>query len=222
MLNTFSSVSEQISHISSQLAGTLKVGLPTSISDVHVMPALPKFLGQYPALSLQIVQGNHLVDLLSDGFDLIVHCGQLPDSNFYSKRIASWTKVTSASPSYLASHAAPVKPSDLQTHNCLDHTNNYSSGWYYQIAKQKELISVNGNIRLDSSLALKEMALAGLGIVYLPSFTVNKEIKSGQLIPLLTAYQVPALDMFVIYPSKQFINRKTTLFIEFLMSLNIG
>lgn len=222
MLNTYASITEQIHDISSKLTGTLKIGLPASISSLYVMPALPAFLKQYPNISIHIVQGNHLVDLLSDGYDLIVHCGPLPDSNFYSKKITSWTKITCASPSYFATKSIPHQPQDLLSHNCLDHINNYSKGWYYEIDNQKKLIPINGNIRLDSSLSIKEMITAGLGIGYLPSFTVKPEIESGSLVPILTEYQVPALEMFVIYPSKQFINQKTKVFIDFLMALDMG
>ena len=67
---------------------------------------------------------------------------------------------------------------------------------------------------------LKNLALSGLGIVYLPSFTVNQEIISGNLKSILTPYQVEPLNMYAVYPSNRFLTNKTKVFIDFLMKLN--
>lgn len=221
IIETYQTTVKHIHHAADTISGNLKIGLPTSINYLYVTPTLNTFLQQYPALNIHIVQGNHLVDLLSDGFDLVMHCGELPNSSFYSKLLGSWTKVTCASPSYLEKHGIPQHPTDLVSHNCLDHVDNHSRIWRYHIDRKLTDMPITGNLRLDSSLTLKQAALADAGLVYLPSFTVKKEIATGSLIPVLTTYQPASLNMYVIYPSKHLLNEKTKLFIEFLISLKM-
>jgi DNA-binding transcriptional LysR family regulator len=81
---------------------------------------------------------------------------------------------------------------------------------------------VQGNIRANSSLDLKNLALSNLGVAYLPSFTVKQEIKEGLLKEILHAYQPPALNMYAVYPSNKFLSKKTQAFIDFLTSLKMG
>ena len=69
------------------------------------------------------------------------------------------------------------------------------------MAKAKP-VAVNGNVRINSSIDLCNLAVSGLGIAYLPSFTVNPELQKGELVSILESYQPPVLDMFVVYPSK--------------------
>ncbi|MFN7096178.1 MAG: LysR family transcriptional regulator [Gammaproteobacteria bacterium] len=222
ILETYQTTVKQIHHAADTISGSLKVGLPASINSLYVTPAINTFLQQYPALNIHIVQGNHLVDLLSNGFDLVMHCGVLPNSSFYSKLLGSWSKITCASPQYLDKHGISKQPTDLATHNCLDHIDNHSRVWRYNINSKLTDIPITGNLRLDSSLALKEAALADAGLVYLPSFTVKKELASHKLISVLTTFQPAPLNMYAIYPSKYLLSEKTKLFIEFLLSLDMA
>ena len=221
LLRTYSLSLKELKSLSHELVGTIKIGLPTSISYQHVTPALNQFIKKYPDLRIEIVNGNHLIDLLSSGFDLIIHCGELADSNFYSKKLGEWTKVTCASPKYLKSYGTPKTPDDLHKHNCLDHYDNRSSSWKYIIDNKTQLISVNGNIQSNTSMDLKNLAASGLGIAYLPSFVVRKELADGTLKSFLNDYQVPPLNMYAVYPNSRFLNKKTKLFMDYLAMIGL-
>jgi DNA-binding transcriptional LysR family regulator len=66
---------------------------------------------------------------------------------------------------------------------------------------------------------LKNLAVLGHGIAYLPSFTVYKELKSGQLISLFEDFQPPEIGMFAVYPSHQYLSKKAKVFLDFLKKL---
>lgn len=219
LLETYTSAQKQVKNFHHELTGTLKIGLPNSISHLYMSTALQTFIKKYPGLKIDIVNGNHLLDLLSSGFDLIIYCGELADSNLYYRKIGTWKKITCASPSYFKKFSIPKIPQDLTQHNCLDHFDNRHSTWAYQFKGEIQSIPVRGTVRANSSLDLKNLALSGLGIVYLPSFTVKEAISHGHLKSILTEYQVSALSIYAIYPSKRFLDKKTLVFMEFLEKL---
>lgn len=220
LLQTYSKSIKQVKSFGHEITGTLKIGLPASISYLWITNYLHSFIKKYPELKIEIVNGNHIIDLLSSGFDLVINCGELADSSLFCKKIGEWNKITCASPKYLKTHGTPKKPDDLRKHNCLDHYDNSDHSWRYLINSQSKFIQVNGNIKSNTSMDLKNLALSGLGIVYLPSFTVKEEIVSGNLKSILTPYQVEPLNMYAVYPSNRFLSNKTKVFIDFLMTLN--
>lgn len=220
-LQDYSNTIKQLKSLNNEVSGTIKIGLPNSISHLYITQCLNQFIKKYPDLKIDIVNGNHLIDLLSSGFDLIIHCGKLADSNFYCRKLGEWKKITCASAHYLKRFGTPKYPDDLRKHNCIDHYDNVDNCWEYIIDNKIQSIPINGNIRINSSLDLKNIAVSGLGIAYLPSFTVKKELNNGILKNLLTSYQMPSLLMYAVYPSNRFLSKKMSVFLDFLSKLDI-
>ena len=205
-----------MSSMKHEISGTIKIGIPNSMNQLYLIPALPKLLKKYPSINIEISQGNHLLTMLDKGFDVVLHCGELPDSAYHYKKLGEWEKITCASPAYLKKHGTPVSIHQLASHNCLDHVDNRSHSWRYQEAEKTCLQSISGNIRANSSVDLKLLALSGLGIVYLPSFTVWEELKNKSLVRILKKFEPKPLGMYIVYPSKQFMSKKTGIIIEFI------
>ncbi len=210
---------KNVKTLSKEVTGTLKVGLPVSISSLYVTQHLQEFLDQHPHIKVTICHGNHLFDLLDNQFDFVVHCGELPSSNFYYKKIGSWKKIIAASPSYLAKYGTPKTPDDLAEHNCLDHGENFDFTWRFQQREKLRDLSVSGNVRVNSSLDLANLASNGIGIVYLPCFVIAEQLKTGRLKSILDEYRPPELGLYCVYPSSKYLNQKTRLFIEFVERL---
>lgn len=205
-----------LQQLTTRVSGRLKIGVPASINRLWLMPSLHRFYQQYPDVDIQVVIGNHLLDLLSERFDLVVHCSDLKDSNLYAQPIRQWHKVTCASPDYLASAPALTAPSDLSEHNCLDHYDNVSQTWRYKVNNKHVDAFVAGNTRVNNSLDLKQLAIANLGVVYLPSFTVQDALDRGELVAVLEDCVATTYPMTVVYSERQRQNKKITAFIKFL------
>ncbi|MDO8953321.1 MAG: LysR family transcriptional regulator [Gammaproteobacteria bacterium] len=219
ILDALKASNKNVKSLSTEVAGTLKIGLPVSISHLYVTPHLHEFLAQYPNLKVHIINGNHLFDLLGNGFDLILHCGELPNSNYYYKKLGLWEKITCASPEYLKKYGIPKKPEDLSNHNCLDHAESFHGTWRFQELDKSKNIPVSGNVRVNSSLDLCNLAKSGLGMVYLPSFSVAEALKSGELVSVLDSYRPEALGLYLVYPSHKYLSYKTQVFIDFMANL---
>lgn len=201
------------------MSGTLKIGIPTSINQLYFIPMLHQFLKKYPGVNVEIFQGNYLISLLDHGFDLVVHCGELPTSNYYFKKLGEWVKVTCASPMYFKKNGKPTMPHELIDHNCFDHSENSDHTWTYFIGGKMELVLVRGSVRVNNSMDLKNLAMSGCGMVYLPSFTVLSEIKEKKLELVFKDFMPKPLGIYAVYPSKQFLDKKTAAMIEFLQEI---
>ncbi len=219
LLDALESSKKTVKSFTQEITGTLKIGLPASISYLHLTPNLHHFTQKFPQLKIQIVHGNHLLDLLRESFDLIIYCSSLPDSNFHYQKLGDWRKIICASPDYLKKFAKPKTPEDLAEHRCLDHYDNYQRVWKFSQHNKLKSIAIHSEILANSSMDLKNLAVLGHGIAYLPSFTVYQELKSGQLISLLEDFQPPKIGMFVVYPSHQYMSKKSQLFLDFLKKL---
>lgn len=211
----------QLRHDNQSISGHLKVGIPHSISQLHVIPALESFYCEYPEITLDIIAGNHSLELFSHGYDLALHCGPLPDSALYYTLLGYWRKQTVASPDYLQQHGTPQLPDDLNMHSCLLHFDNRTRSWRYVVSQQNVDVPVFGRTRINSSLELCQLALAGQGIAYLPDFTVKPMLARGELVSILEDYMPPPLPMYVVYINPQ-PSKREQLFIDFLKTLSLA
>ena len=204
--------------------GAIKIGLPASIANLCVVPKLHEFNIKHPHLSIEIMQGNHLLDMIHKGFDCVVFCGDLPDSSYYYKKIGSWRKHTCVSPIYYKTCAKITKPQQLQQYHCLLHMYNKNQIWQFidknnQNIKNKVVnLYINSSYKSDSSLLLAKMAIQGLGFSYLPDFTISPYLKSGQLISILDSWMPDPLGIYVVYPHKKYINARLCIIIDFIQS----
>ncbi|MBV8802552.1 MAG: LysR family transcriptional regulator [Gammaproteobacteria bacterium] len=210
---------ENIKNTTSQIAGTLKVAMPSSLSQSYVAPALNDFLGKYPHLKIQIFTGNHLLNLLHEGFDLVIHCGELPNSNYYARKIATMKKVICASPDYLNKHGEPKELEDFKNHNCLQFYENIVYPWSVYIDGKIKEIQVNGNVVVNNSIELRTLATNAVGIAYLPAYFVHDELVNGKLVSILDKYQLPDYNLYAVYSTKEYLAKKTIVFMDFITEL---
>lgn len=208
-----------VESVSEQVVGTLKIGVPTSIAQLWLVPALKYFYKQFPDVTVDIISGNHLINVITSGFDIVIHCGTLPDSSFYSRKIRDWKKIICASPTYFKKYGKPKHPQDLEQHHCLDHSDNRFNTWGFMINGKHEEVFVNGPIKSSSSIDLKNLSVEGLGLVYLPDFTVLHDIKAKKLVSVLDQFQPTPLGLYAIYPSKQYLSQKTKVMLDFMTEL---
>ncbi|WP_206243880.1 LysR family transcriptional regulator [Novosphingobium terrae] len=170
--------------------GLLRVSLPASFARLHVTPFLPRFMAEYPAIELDLLMSDAVVNLVEQRIDVAVRLGVLDSSSLIARRLAPHRRITCASPAYLAQHGTPATPQDLANHACL--TFAFADGerrWRFTQGERVEQIRVKGPLRANQAEALKEAALAGFGLVTLPTWLVGEDIAQGTLRPVLTAWQ---------------------------------
>lgn len=212
-------IHQQVSMLK-DISGQLKVGVPHSINNLILLPKLNKFIKKYPNIDLELISGNHSVELFSHGYDLAIHCGNLPNSDLYFTKLGYWRKKTCLTKKYMNEHGTPKSPADLENYNCLVHFANRTNTWKYVVNKLEVDIAVKGNIIINNSLDILKTSSENIGICYLPDFTVSQELEKGDLITVLNEFMPPPLPMYIVHIHKN-LSAKEKAFIDFVKSLNI-
>jgi DNA-binding transcriptional LysR family regulator len=197
--------------------GLLRLSAPMSFGQRHIASLLPAFLAAHPAVQVELDLTDRTVDLIGERFDAAVRDGRLPDSTLIARRLAPARRVVCASPDYLARHGVPRTPAALREHACLNYT--YMSapgGWPFSSGGRTRRVPVRGPLSSNNGEALREAALAGLGVALLPTFIVGDDLRDRRLRALLTAYECWDAAIFVVYPPTRHPPPKLRAFVDFL------
>lgn len=203
-----------------ELKGNLRVSAPASFGTLHLMPIVAKFMQRHRGLSVELDLDDRMVDLVNDGFDVALRISGKLDSNLIARRIAPIRHIACASPAYLKQAGIPKVPDDLVRHKGLAYSNvDDQIYWQFCDSKSDRLLAIDVpcKFRANNGEALREAAMAGLGIAALPTFVISKELASGKLVPLLEKYQRPPVYMYTVFPTRRHLAAKVRAFVDFMV-----
>jgi DNA-binding transcriptional LysR family regulator len=202
--------------------GRLRITAPASFGAERLMPALADYAERYPAVELDIVLTDAVVNLVEADFEAAFRIGTLRDSSLVARPLAPYKVMICASPAYLAKHGKPRRPEDLGKHECLAFDYSSLSEWRSARSEWRltgpdgEIsVQIGGRIRVDSAQGLRRAALAGMGIVMLPEVLLSEDISAGRLVGLLPDYHPPTRPLNLLYLRSRRITPKLQSFIAF-------
>jgi DNA-binding transcriptional LysR family regulator len=218
LLEDLAEAEETVGRMQGAPRGTLKVNAPMSFGIQHLAPILPDFLERYPEVTLELNMNDRFVDMLEEGFDLALRIRSgLPDSRLIAQKLAAARRLVAAAPAYLARRGMPRRPADLAHHDCLIYSLTESPElWDFQGPEGMVSVAVQGRLKVNNGQALRDAALAGLGIVRLPVFSLGAELARGKLVPVLPGFKVPDHQLYAVYPSNRHLAPKLRAFVDFL------
>ena len=167
--------------------GVLKLSAPISFSHSHLNDILPDFLKAYPDIQMEIDLNDRFVDVVADGFDVVLRGGELTDSNLISRQILRSRAVVVASPEYLKKFGEPQAPSDLKDHDCIGYAYKKNPAlWDFVGADGKRkfikvrMRTISNNAELNESLTK-----AGMGFVFFQHLRVKGPLRMARLLRFL-------------------------------------
>ncbi|GAA5233537.1 LysR family transcriptional regulator [Verticiella sediminum] len=198
--------------------GRLRISLP--LVGMLVMPALTAFMRRYPAIELDVDFSDRLVDVIEEGFDVVMRTGEPTDSRLMSRPLGRYRLQLLASPDYLARCGTPEVPADLAHHACLQHrfpTTGKFEPWPLKPAEGAPQWTLPAAMVCNTSAALMDVAVAGLGIACLPDFMVRQAIGRGELVPVLDAHIEHQGTFRLLWPSSKHLAPRLRVFIDFMV-----
>ena len=200
------------------LEGTINLAAPLSFGMSHLAPAIEAFLKQHPELIININFSDSQLNLIEEGLDLAIRIADLKDSSLIARKISPIRTLLCASPDYLQEHGTPKTLNDLQHHQLLHYSLSNSSTWKVTDKQgEQHFINVKAKIIANNGDFLKGMAIAGHGIILMPTFISWKAIAKGELVPILTHYNLPQLNAYAVYPQTRYVSERTRMLIDFLV-----
>jgi len=216
LLGEVEEVEQGIAGQNAEPRGKIRLSAPLSFAVAHLGCILPQFLERYPQVSVEVDLSDRPVDLLGEGYDVVLRIGLLEDSSLIARRIAAIARVYCCSPAYLAAHGQVQCPEDLAGHQCLPYGHSRQVQWQFQNKGKPLVQAVSGRIRANNGELLKDAAIAGLGITYLPLFIVGDALADGRLVRVLDDYATEALELSAVYPQHRQSSRAVQVLVEFL------
>jgi len=215
-------------HNSTMPTGKIRVDVPGRIGRLIIAPALPAFLKEYPNLDVELGVTDRAVDLVEDGLDCVLRVGPLRDSELIARSLGVLPLINVASPEYLAEHGTPSGPHDLLEHWAVNYTSP-STGrvepWEWFEDGELRGISMKGRVTVSSAEGYIACGVAGLGLIQIPAYDVQPQLKAGELIEIMPDHRPEPMPMTLLYPHRQHLSLRVQIFadwIERVLKIAIG
>ena len=196
--------------------GLLRINAPVSYGVHRLSRALPEYLTRFPEVTVDLSLNDRVVDLVEEGYDVAFRVGELSDSSLLARPLGPYRMVVCASPTYLARHGEPHHPSELSSRECLGFAHWGPRGtWTFRDGGNPFEVAVRGSFRANNGEALRQAALAGLGILMQPAILVEVDVAEGRLVHILAGYPLTARPMNLLFAPDRRITPKLRSFIDF-------
>jgi DNA-binding transcriptional LysR family regulator len=194
-------------------SGRLRVSLP--LGGLFLMSIIGDFIEAYPAVLLDLDFSDRLVDVIEEGFDVVIRTGASSDSGLMRRSFGRFTGRLVASPDYLARKGTPTVPADLLAHACL-RQRSPGTGKLHEWALRNPPSGLPETMSANTIAPLIELALRGGGIAFLPPFAVNGRIEDGSLIPVLADHVLESGELAALWPTNRQLSPRIRAFVDFM------
>lgn len=188
-------------HASGSLRGRVRMDLPVAIARDVVIPRLPELLGSHPNLEVLVSTTDRRVDVVREGFDVVLRIGALADSSLVARRLGAFDMVNCVSPAYVRRFGMPRALNELDRHFIVhysltlesDAAFEFHDGSEYRMHPMRNVVTVN------STDAYASACLAGLGIIQTPRFAATPRIARGEYIEVLPELVAEPLPVSLVH-----------------------
>lgn len=197
--------------------GTLRLTAPAFFAETRFTRDLAAFAAALPGVTLSVQFAETRTDLLTGGLDLAIRVGSREDTSHVSRKLAVLHRAVVASPALLEAHAAPKDARALAAMPIV-HLGARAPEVSLVPPKKKTAVTCGytPRITVDSAAAMRELALAGVGVAFLPEALVRRDLQHGRLVELLPDHRLPELPVYALWPRNAQRATLTTRFLEFM------
>jgi DNA-binding transcriptional LysR family regulator len=216
ILATLAEAERAISTDLSAPAGLLRVTAPVLFGQLHVAPAVTRFLHKHRAVQVELELLDRVVNLIDENFDVGIRIGVLDDSSLVARTVGAVRRVVVASPAFLRRHGIPRQPQDLQALDCVSWSSG-SSTWSFHQQGKLLAVPVHGSLRCNHVQAVIDACVAGMGCGMFMSYQVAEQVEQGQLRIVLDAFEPPPRPVNLVVPQARLLPARTRVFIDWML-----
>ncbi len=189
VLDELETATREVGGFASTPKGNLKISLPVTYGREVIAPLMPEFLRRYPDIHVDAHFLDRTVEIVSEGFDVVIRVGTIRDSSLIARKIGSFRSLLTAAPSYVASKGLPAAPDDLRSHSCLGFTNHPDwPDWVLEKKGRQKTVRPEGRFFANSSESIIVAAVNGAGIALAPDWMVGHHLQAGDLVEILPGW----------------------------------
>ena len=213
-------VEERLQALGDRPYGELKMSVPVIFAQGCFSGWVAEFLHTCPDVSLHVDVSDRLVDLIAEGFDLVVRIGHLPDSNLVARELFRTPVSAIAATRYLDSRGTPEHPLDLSDHHLISFTGEGAVlEWDFTDTDGSRIgVRAAAKVRCNEAGMERALLLAGAGIARVPAFAYEEELARRELVRVLTQFEQPPIGVHLIYPNREHLPPKTRAMADFMLT----
>ncbi|ACL62472.1 LysR family transcriptional regulator [Methylobacterium nodulans] len=188
-------------------AGTVRITAPEHAAETVLWPALERLLPDYPDITVEVVTEQSLTNIVAERFDAGVRIGEHVEKDMVAVRIGPPMRIAVVgAPAYFQGRPKPKQPEDLTAQRCINLRRPTRGGfypWEFGRAGRELAVRVEGQLVFTSLHLIRNAALAGLGLAYLPEDQVQAQVAEGRLVRVLEDWCEPFPGYHLYYPSRR-------------------
>ena len=196
-----------LSELRDKPAGTIRITAVDHAAETILWPALSKFLSDYPDVHVELIVDNTLRDIVSERFDAGIRMGERVARDMIAVRIGPDIRMAAvATAAYFASRGKPKAPQDLAAHTCINLRMPTLGGvyaWEFEKKSREIAVRVEGQLTVNDIAVIKQAALNGTGVAFMPEDIAQPHIDAGQLVRVLADWTPPFSGYHLYYPSRR-------------------
>ena len=199
------------------LTGRLRISAAVTFARLNIIPRLPAFLAEHPALDIDILLDDRNIDLIEAGIDIALRMGQLSDSSLTARKIGESRRRVVGSPAYFETKGIPQGPADLVDHQAVVYDQGGGgTAWTFRRGTSEASVTVDGRLRVSAAEGVRAGVFAGLGLAVASEWMFAPELKSGAVRSVLDDWLLPAVDLWAVFPTGRQASAKARAFASFV------
>lgn len=199
-------------------SGLLRINAPVSFGSKYLLDVLAQFMHRYPEVKMEVEFNDRIIDVVAEGYDVVIRVGEIKDTSLVARKFTSSRGVVVVSPDYIKRKGCPKYAEDLMQHDCIAYSLLPSpTQWDFYKDGVRSSVMIDPRVMCNSAAIEVAMVMQGIGITRLPLFTCEQEVASGELQIILDDYDQIKLDVYAVYPHRQYLTAKVRAFVDFVV-----
>lgn len=196
-----------LSDLRAKPAGIIRITAVDHAAETVLWPALSDFLAKYPEVHVDLIVDNTLRDIVAERFDAGIRMGERVARDMIAVRIGPNLRMAAvATPAYFEAHGRPRVPQDLASHSCINLRLPTLGGvyaWEFEKDSREIKVRVEGQLTANDIAVIRDAALQGIGIGFMPEDIARPHLESGTLVRVLADWTPPFPGYHIYYPSRR-------------------
>jgi DNA-binding transcriptional LysR family regulator len=222
LIRGITEATEGMSQRNENLTGRLRVTAPISVGTNFLGPVIAAFAMRYPELEIAVDYEDRCVNLTQGGYDVGIRMGDLKESSLKARKLCDCARIICCSTDYATNYGLPENVAELARHPCIDYAHARTTDvWQFETASGGERrlsMMMHSRIIANTFEAMRDMAIAGLGLVLLPEFLAAGPLREGRLISALPHAIPRPYTISAVYPYTHHVSSKVRRFIDHLVA----
>ncbi|KRA02242.1 LysR family transcriptional regulator [Achromobacter sp. Root565] len=217
--NDLTELADELAGRRGVVAGHLRVVAPLGFGQRYIAGLVADFRSRSEDVTASLTLSDGPPRLASDNWDVMVHIGELRDSTLVAYPLAPNRRILCASRDYLARRGAPATPEDLRNHDCIALRENDEDVTLWRFRRLRGTavgVRIAPVMSCNAGATALDWARAGHGIIARSEWDVAEHVRTGELVPLLSGWNLPDANVVALVKSRQELSARTAGFLASL------